>query len=274
MDNLVQIKLTPGRDKIKLKSNPHGQGDGALLNNGTVMKILDDSVNNNAVLVETLDGSNHGYIDIKHLHKVQSMNGDVPQMTVNYGDWVRNSTPSLAPPPQYAPPPGPPPPQSVPPPQSAPPPQYEQPTYVYRILINIGPDGIRLRSQPFDESNEDGATLYNGQYVTHNAPAFMHNRYVHVFAYPQAQGYIHKKYLGNVSLLPIGTNPPPPPISFPPYVPPPIHQDPASGKWYMVNPDGTTKWLSGGLRRRKFRSHKKHHVKSRSRSKKSYSRRR
>ena len=248
-NNLVQIKLEEGRVKIRLKSNPNGQGDGALLDNGTVMKILNDSVINNAVLVETLDGNNHGYIDIKHLHKVKSMNGNVPQITMNYTVWLRNQ------------------PSSGPPPQSV-------PTYVYRILINIGPDGIRLRSQPFDESNEDGATLYSGQYVTHNDPAFMHNSYVHVFAYPQAQGYIHNKYLGNVSLNPIGPNPPPPPISFPPYVPPPRYQDPATGKWYTTDIYGNSIWIRGGLRRRKFRSHKKHHVKSRPRSKKSCSRRR
>ena len=79
------------------------------------------------------------------------------------------------------------------------------------------------------------------------------------------------KHLGNVSLNPLGENPPPPPFGFPPYVPPDIYQDPASGRWYMENQDGTTKWLSGGLRRRKFRSHKKRHVKSRSRSNKSRS---
>lgn len=265
-NNLVQIKLEEGRVKIRLKSNPNGQGDGALLDNETVMKILDDSVTNNAILVATLDGSNPGYIDIKHLYKVQSMNGNVPQITLKYTEWLRHrssSGPSSGPPPQSVPPP----------------PQYEQPTYVYRELINIGLDGIRLRSQPFDDSNEDGATLYSGQYVTHNAPAFMHNSYVHVFAYPQAQGYIHKKYLGNVSLNPIGPNPPPPPISFPPYVPPPRYQDSATGKLYTTDINGTPTWirgLDGGLRRRKFRSHKKHHVRSRSRprSKKSCSRRR
>jgi hypothetical protein len=158
-------------------------------------------------------------------------------------------------------------------PLGPPPPQYKQPTYVYRELINIDPPGIQLKSQPFVESNEDGARLYEGQYVTHNAPAFMHNSYVHVFAYPREQGYIHRKYLGNVSLNPIGTNPPPPPLSFPPYVPPTIYQDPISQRWYMQTTDGTAKWLNGGLRRRKFRSHKKH-PRSRSRSKKSCSRRR
>ena len=239
-----------------LKSDPYGQGDRALLDNETVMIILDPALINNHIRVKTLDGINTGYIDIKHLYKVQST------------DWVRNSTPSLAPSPQSVPPPGPPPQQS------------DTPTYVYRILINIGSDGIRLRSQPFDESKEDGARLYSGQYVTHNVPAFRLTGYVHVYAHPQAQGYIHIKYLGDISFAPPPVlNPPPPPLSLPPYVPPLIHQDPASGKWYMVNPDGTTTLLGGGLRRRKFRSHKKRHIKSRprsnkSRSKKSCSRRR
>jgi hypothetical protein len=238
-NNLVQIKLAEeGRNFIQLKSDPMGKGVTIPLNNETVMKILNSNLNNNHIMVATLDGSISGYIDIKHLHKVQSMNGNIPHSTLNYGDWLRRSTPS----------------------------------YVYRELINIGPDGIRLRSQPFDESKEDGATLYSGQYVTHNVPAFNRTGYVHVYAYPREQGYIHMKYLGIVSLNPPPSNPPPPPLSLPPYVPLDIYQESNSGKWYMVNQDGTTKWITnGGLRRRKFRSHKKRHVKSRSRSNKSRS---
>jgi hypothetical protein len=213
MANLVQIKLAEGRVKIKLKSSPNGQGDGALLDNGTVMEILNDSVTNNAILVKTLDGSNNtGYIDIKHLHKVQSMNGDVPLMTINYTDWLRSrSTPSLAPP-QYAPPPGPPPQQYAPPP-GPPPSQYAPPPQQY-----APPPGSPPQYAPPPGSSPSYGTV-------------MQN----ITKYPRA------------------------------------YQDPHTMRYYSVNPDGNTTWLNGGLRRRKFRSHKKRHVKSRSRSNKSRS---
>jgi hypothetical protein len=244
MENLVQIKLEKDRKVIKLKSDPNGEGVTRPLNNETVMQILDPNLNNNHIMVATLDGSISGYINISHLDKVLSMNDKIPQMTLNYGVWLRT--------------PGPPP--------------QQQPTYVYRELIGIDQHGIQLRSLPYDASNEDGATLYNGQYVTHNAPAIKHSKYVYVFAYPRNQGYIHMKYLGTVSLKPRGENPPPPPFGFPPYVPPDIYQESDSGSWYMRNLDGTTELIKkGGLRRRKFRSHKKRHVKSRPRSNKSRS---
>ena len=107
MDKLVQIILAEGRGKIMLKSDPKGQGDRALLDNETVMIILDPALINNHIRVKTLDDINTGYIDIKHLYKVQSMNGNKPVITIKYTDWVRNSTPSLAPSPQSVPPPPP-----------------------------------------------------------------------------------------------------------------------------------------------------------------------
>jgi len=158
-----------------------GKVDGALLDNETVMKILDDSVINNAILVDTLDGSNPGYIDIKHLHKVQSMNGDVPQMTINYTDWLRH-----------------------------------RPSSGTSSGTSSGPSGLPL----------------------------------------------YDTVMGNITNYPLA------------------YQDPVTMRWYSVDSNGNPYWLNGGLRRRKFRSHKKHHVKSRSRrsrrprSKKSCSRRR
>lgn len=128
--------------------------------------------------------------------------------------------------------------------QSQPP---EPPKLCYRKLTNIGHEGIRLKPRPDINSHGDGYLFHNDQYVSHIFPTKPIDEYVHVFAAVpgiRAQGYIHINYLGIVLL-------------HPPEYPP----------------------LNGGLRRRKFRSHKKRHVKSRprsnkSRSKKSCSRRR
>lgn len=124
--------------------------------------------------------------------------------------------------------------------QSQPP---EPPTWCYRKLTNIDHEGIRLKPRPDINSHGDGYLFHNDQYVSHIFPTKPIDGYVHVFAAVpgiRAQGYIHINYLGIVSV-----HPP----------------------------------LNGGLRRRKFRSHKKRHIKSRprsnkSRSKKSCSRRR
>lgn len=148
----------------------------------------------------------------------------------------------------------------------------------YYILKGIGPEGIRFKPDPYDDSQGDGTILYNGEQVSslHDRIA---NNYMRVNAVnSRSFGYIDMKHL----------DPPPPQYAPPPGPPsygtvmskitnyPLAYQDSVSKRHYSVDPNGNSYWLNGGLRRRKFRSHKKHHVRSRSRprSKKSCSRRR
>ena len=219
----------------------------------------------------------------------------------------------------------------------------------YYILKGIGPEGIRFKPDPYDDSQGDGTILYNGEQVSslHDRIA---NNYMRVNAVnSRSFGYIDMKHLDPPP--PQYAPPPgPPPPQYEPFPPPPsrIHSPPwqekhaqidtvdpqiysnlyydnlrhlyyiggvgkkNKGKSYWAsttpgenptiyydqlnqldyvavpehNPDSNdvvTKYYqlikkkqNGGLRRRKFRSHKKHHVRSRSRprSKKSCSRRR
>ena len=221
-----------------------------------------------------------------------------------------------------------------------------QPQRCYRKLIKIGDEGIRLKPQPYHDSQGDGTLFHNNEYVSHLYPQERLNGYVHVYGVnKRSQGYINSMYLSNR----IEFNPPAPlPIYDPPlpsgeYLPPinvgdipiindvdpqtfynlhydihrqlyyveqygangvsnsywasttpgvipVVYHNVVNNRYYVAVPDNAVRdgveyyqlfknTHNGGLRRRKFRSHKKRHVKSRprsnkSRSKKSCSRRR
>jgi hypothetical protein len=139
------------------------------------------------------------------------------------------------------------------------------------ILNGIPPEGIRLKPDPFDYSEGNGNLFYTGQIVVEfdkNQPT---NGYKRVFAKGiRSFGYIHQKYLFPFTQLiepPVGHSydfESDPDKTYLGKVPPPPYTDKYPGPVFVRR--------NGGLRRRKFRSHKKHHVKKR--SKKACSRRR
>ena len=121
----------------------------------------------------------------------------------------------------------------------------------YYILKGIGPEGIQLKPDPYDDSQGDGKVWHNDELVGIMTPIKIANNYIYVSGVEKRSiGYIDTKHLY-----------------------PRLYQDSSTMRWYSTDSNGKSYWL-GGLRRRKFRSHKKHHVKSRPRSKKSCSRRR
>jgi len=151
--------------------------------------------------------------------------------------------------------------------------------YQYYILKGIGPEGIRLKPDPFVHSQGDGTVWHNGEQVSSpSSPSDRRiaNNYMHVHGVnARSQGYIDMKHLDPLPPLPqTQTHPqyaPPPPSyntvmsNLPKH--PIAYQDSVTQKWYAVGPDGKSYWLNGGSHRRKHRrSCKKRLQKSRSRS--------
>ena len=138
------------------------------------------------------------------------------------------------------------------------------------ILKEIGPEGIRLKPEPYDESKGDGKVWHNDERVSSPLDPRIVGNYMHVHGVnARSQGYIHTKHLDQQYAPPPG--PPPPPSyntvmsNLPKH--PIAYQDSVTLKWYAVDTDGKPYWLSGGSHRRKHRrSCKKRLQKSRSRS--------
>ena len=154
--------------------------------------------------------------------------------------------------------------------------------YQYYILKGIGPEGIRLKPDSFDDSQGDGNIWHDGTQVRslYSPPRISNNYMLVNVVNARSQGYIHMKHLDPLPQTqthqqyapPPG--PPPPPryttvmSNLPKY--PIAYQDSVTLNWYAVGPDGKSYWLNGlngGSHRRKHRrSCKKRLQKSRSRS--------
>lgn len=135
------------------------------------------------------------------------------------------------------------------------------------VLTGIPPEGIRLKPFPSNDSIGDGELLHNGQMVHDLTPDIVNN-YKHVYAHGiRSTGWINVTHLITLIQPPQGHS-----YIFKPGkthsgdIPPPPYTDKYPGPNIVR--------LNGGLRRRKFRSHKKHHIKKISRSTKACSRRR
>jgi hypothetical protein len=136
------------------------------------------------------------------------------------------------------------------------------------VLTGIPTEGIRLKPFPSNDSNGDGQLFHNGQMVVEfdkNQPT---DGYKRVYADgSRSMGWIHANHLIPIIQPPQGHS-----YTFKPGkthsgdIPPPPYTDKYPGPVFVRR--------NGGLRRRKFRSHKKHHIKKISRSKKACSRRR
>ena len=135
------------------------------------------------------------------------------------------------------------------------------------VLTGIPTEGIQLKPFPSNDSNGDGQLFHNGQMVHEFKPVRM-NDYICVYADgSRSMGWIHANHLIPIIQPPQGHS-----YAFKPGkthsgdIPPPPYTEKYPGPVFVRR--------NGGLRRRKFRSHKKHHIKKISRSKKACSRRR
>jgi hypothetical protein len=187
----VYIELPIGRKYIKLKQTSlDSNGDGTPIPNGTVVNIVQPSIDNNHVLV-SVNGQS-GYINIHHLKVARNVFNGKPIIGMEYRPPVaiEADTPLLAPP------------QRQPQQQQQ---QQQQQQYA--------PPPSHVQS-----SQQSGAP-----------PAYNH-------------------VMANLPTYPV------------------VYQDPTTGRFYAVGPDGNSYWLNGGSRRRKQRSYKKRLQTSRSRS--------
>jgi hypothetical protein len=145
--------------------------------------------------------------------------------------------------------------------------------YQHYILKGIGPEGIRLKPDPFDHSQGDGTVWHNGERVMSFPHSLTANNYMQVNGVnARSHGYIHVKHLDPLPQTQTHQQYAPPPPSYNTVMSnlpkhPIAYQDSVTLKWYAVGPDGKSYWLSGGSHRRKHRrSCKKRLQKSRSRS--------